>query len=161
MKKRISLFLCAVFALFCAGCGGFNSQPASSVPGGASSPAASGASAPSGGPVDGLDSLGGIEVEKELFDVTLTIPADFIGDTTQEELDASVAEGNVHSATLNDDGSVTYVMSNRQHKQLLAGISAGFDEALSAMIGSEDYPNITNIEANDTYTSFTFCYYIF
>lgn len=155
MKKLISLFLCAAFALPFAGCGGSHSQLDNSASAAASSPAASGASGPSSGSMDTLDSLGDIEVEKELFDVTITVPADFVGETTQEELDASVEEGKLHSATLNEDGSITYVMSKSQHKQLLAEIAAGFDEALSAMAGSEDYPNITDIKANDDYTSFT------
>lgn len=58
-----------------------------------------------------------INVDKNLFDVKITIPADFVGETTQEELDAQAKESDIHSITLNDDGSATYVMSKSQHKK--------------------------------------------
>lgn len=63
-----------------------------------------------------LDAVGDIEVEKELFDVTVTVPADFVGETTQEELDAKAKESG-YKVTLNDDGSATYTMSKSQHKK--------------------------------------------
>ena len=37
----------------------------------------------------------------------------------------------------------------------MEGLSKTIDEALQEMIGSEDYPNITAVEHNDNYTSFT------
>lgn len=101
-----------------------------------------------------LDALGDLEVEKNLFDVTITVPADFVGETTQEELDAEAAEIG-YKVTLNEDGSATYVMTKGQHKELMKGISDSINESFSEMIGSEEYPNITDISANDDFTSFT------
>ena len=57
-----------------------------------------------------LDALGDVEVDKNIFDVTITVPADYVGDVTQEELDAKAKESDIHSITLNEDGSATYVM---------------------------------------------------
>lgn len=94
----------------------------------------------------------GIEVEKELFDVTITVPADFIGETTQEALDTDAAEGG-YKVTLNDDGSVTFVMTKSQHKEMMSGMAEGINEALEEMIGSEEYPNFTGIEANSDFTA--------
>ena len=37
--------------------------------------------------ISDLNAIGDIDVDKNLFDVTITVPADFVGDTTQEELD--------------------------------------------------------------------------
>ena len=102
-----------------------------------------------------LEAIGDVEVDKGLFDVTLTIPKDFVGDTTQEKLDESVKEKGYKSATLNSDGSVTYVMTKAQHEEMMVGIRESIDKSLSEMVGSSDYPNITNVEHNDNYTSFT------
>ena len=102
-----------------------------------------------------LEAIGDVDVDKGVFNVTITVPKDFIGDTTQEKLDESAKEKGYKSATLNDDGSVTYVMTKAQHEEMLSGIRESIDKSLSAMIGSDDYPNITNVEHNDNYTSFT------
>lgn len=102
-----------------------------------------------------LDALGDVEVDEKLFSVELTIPADYVGDTTQEELDKSAEENGFKSITLNDDGSATYIMTKKQHEEMMSGIADEINSNLTGMIGSEDYPNITNIETNENYTSFT------
>lgn len=102
-----------------------------------------------------LEAIGDVDVDKGLFNVTLTIPKDFVGETTQEKLDESVKGKGYKSATLNSDGSVTYVMTKAQHEEMLVGIRESIDKSLSEMVGSSDYPNITNVEHNDNYTSFT------
>ena len=103
---------------------------------------------------------GGIDVDKGLLNVEITIPAEtaeYYGFNfeSQEEADAYAKEQGFKSATLGDDGSVTIVMSRSQHKKTMEGLSKTIDEALQEMIGSEDYPNITAVEHNDNYTSFT------
>ena len=103
-----------------------------------------------------LDAIGDIEVEKELFDVSITLPADLVGeDTTQEDLNAAVEEGTFHSAVLNEDGSATYVMSKRQHKKLMEETAASVNQSLDEMIGSEEYPSFVDITANENFTEFT------
>lgn len=97
-----------------------------------------------------------IEVDENLLTVELTIPSDFVGETTQEELNQTVEEEDgLKSITLNEDGSATYVMTKKKHKEMMSEIKTGIDEELQAMVGSEDYPNFTKVEANDDYTSFT------
>lgn len=96
-----------------------------------------------------------IEVDENLLTVELTVPADYIGETTQEELDAAAKENGFKSITLNEDGSATYVMTKGQHKELMSEMTNEFNAALAEMVGSEDYPNFTNIEANSDFTNFT------
>lgn len=157
MKKTpasvISVLLCASLVA----CG--TPAPASSTPS-SSSVAASSASASSAASdpdsaLSDLDSLGDIEVDKNLFDVEITVPADFVGETTQEELDAKAKESDIHSITLNEDGSATYVMSKAQHKKVLEELSASINETLAEMSTSGDFPTITNVSANDDFTNFT------
>lgn len=101
-----------------------------------------------------LEAIGSVTVEKELFDVKLTIPSDFIGETTQEELESKAKE-NGYKAVLNEDGSATYEMTKSQHKKMMDGIKEGLVQSLTEMIGSEEYPNITDIKYNDNFTKFT------
>lgn len=96
-----------------------------------------------------------IEVDENLLTIELTIPADYIGETTQEELDKTADENDYKSITLNEDGSATYVMTKRQHKELMNEMASDIDASLEELVGSEDYPNFTKIEANDDYSSFT------
>ncbi len=102
-----------------------------------------------------LEALGDVNVDKGLFNVTLIIPKDFVGETTQKELDELAKEKGFKSITLNSDGSATYVMNKAQHEELLSGIRDSINSSLQEMVGSEEYPNITKIEANEDFTSFT------
>lgn len=114
-------------------------------------------SQPSGGngEMGELDTIGDIDVDSGLFNVTITVPADFIGEITQEQLDESKKENGYKSATLNGDGSVTYVITKAQHQEMMDGIRQSIDESLAEMASSEDYPGIVKIEANSDYTKYT------
>ncbi len=102
-----------------------------------------------------LEAIGNIEVDEGLFDVELSIPADFVGETTQEELDALAAEKGYKSITLNADGSATYVMTKSQHKAMMDEMATSLNDTLDELVGSENYPNFTDIKANDDFTDFT------
>lgn len=111
----------------------------------------------SGTDTDGLqdlEAMGDIKVDKDASDVTLTIPAEFVGEATQEELDAQAAPYG-YKITKNDDGSATYVMTKEQHRELLSKMADDIRSSLSEYVGSEDYPNVTEVTANDNFTSYT------
>ena len=60
--------------------------------------------------MDELSKIGDIEVENGILTVSITLPAEYMEGVTQEQLDAG--KGTTYqSATLNDDGSVTYKMT--------------------------------------------------
>lgn len=103
---------------------------------------------------DGLDFIGDLSVEREIFDVKITIPKDYVEGETQESLDAAAKESGWKSATLNADGSVTYEMSKSQHKKMMNEIETSINEELNKMCGSEDYPNFVSITATDNFTKF-------
>lgn len=105
--------------------------------------------------LDEIDAIGDFEVDTGLFDVTLTIPPDFVGqDETQEQLDQTAKDNGYKSATLNPDGSVTYVMSKKQHKEMMEGIRQNIEEGLSQMVGTEEMPAIVDVKANDDFTQY-------
>lgn len=105
--------------------------------------------------MDELNALGDIEVDQNLFTVELKIPADYVGESTQEELDATVKEKGYKSVTLNDDGSATYIMTKKQHQEMMDEMKGNINDSLSELVGSEEYPNFVDVKANDDYTTFT------
>lgn len=156
MKRLVALTAAAVLALSLAAC--------STAPSTADTPAETPAptAAPTTEPdislqeaADAISTAEQIEVEDNLFDVTITLPADYASDITAEEIAQQVADGKVHTGVLNDDGSVTYTMSKAQHAALLESVAAQLRSTLDDMIGSADYPNLTAIETNDDFTDFT------
>ena len=104
---------------------------------------------------DDLEALGDVDVEESIFNVELTIPTEYIEGQTQEDLNKISEEHGFKSITLNPDGSATYTMTKKQHKDLLEEYSAQINTSMNEMVGSENYPNFTNIEANDNFTEFT------
>lgn len=154
-KKLITLLL--VSALTVSGCGG-SDAPATNTPAETEAPATetpeNESSEADSENISELDSLGDVEVEQQLFDVTITIPADYVESTTQEELDEAVKEHG-YKATLNEDGSATYVMTKSQHKEMMDELTSSMQESLDSMAGSEEYPNITSVTANSDFTEFT------
>ena len=101
----------------------------------------------------------GIEVDEGLLNVEINISAEsaeFYGIKfeSQEEADNYAKEQGFKSVTLNDDGSVTFIMSKSKHKELMKGLNESFEQALQEMIESEQYPDIVAIEHNDNYSEF-------
>lgn len=102
---------------------------------------------------DTLESMGNIETVNGFLTVSITMPKDFVGeDITQEALDEKAGERYV-SARLNEDGSVTYKLTKKQHKDMMGEIVAGIDESLQGMVDGTDY-SFTEIKHNDDYTVF-------
>lgn len=95
------------------------------------------------------------EAEGNLLSEELTISEDFVGETTQEELDDKAKEGYYNSAKLNSDGSVTISMTKSQRRKILKETEKSIQDSLDKMVSSEEYPNFTSIKANKNFTEFT------
>lgn len=145
MRMRRKMQICAAacaLALCLTACGGGAASSAAVVSDAAASTSASD---------DGLN------VEKNIFSVTLTYPASMVDEgTTQDSLNNEISGiDGIKSATLNEDGSVTYIMTKAYHKQIMDDMAQTIDESMAEMVSSEDYPNFTKVEANEDYTVFT------
>lgn len=153
MKNRIiALTLALLFAFSLTACGASESQPSDTTQPATTAPASTEETTG----MDALDAIGEMEVDQNLFTVEITVPADFLGEgITQESLDADVAASNYISAKLNDDGSVTYVMTKAVHDEMMVGVLDTIQQALDEMVGSEEFPSFTKVEANDDFTQFT------
>lgn len=100
-----------------------------------------------------LAALGDVETENGILTVSLTVPADLAGEITQEELDKSKGEL-YQSAVRNDDGSVTYKMTKKQHRAMLKSLAEGVDESAQEMIDDNENYSIAAITHNDDCTEF-------
>lgn len=92
--------------------------------------------------------IGDVEVE-ELGDlVTITLPVEFVGETiTQADLDVAKGEDYV-DATLNSDGSVTYVLTKEQHDYMIQDVRAEIQKGLDNLIADENLA-VDDIKVND------------
>ncbi|MCR5449767.1 MAG: hypothetical protein K6F23_10255 [Solobacterium sp.] len=100
-----------------------------------------------------LESLGKVQTENGIFFVYITVPADIVGtDVTQEKIDANAGE-TYTSGVLNEDGSVTYKMTKKQHKAMMDTIKESLDNALQDMVDDEKNA-ITEIRHNKDFTEF-------
>lgn len=99
-----------------------------------------------------LEALGDVEVNNGILTVSITIPATYENDVTQESLDQGAGDTYM-TAKLNEDGSVTYKMTKPQHALMLKTLLEGIDSASKEMIDNEQYA-FTEIKHNADCTQF-------
>lgn len=100
-----------------------------------------------------LEGLGMVETENGLFFVSITLPAELVGEEmTQEKIDAE-AGTTYTSGKLNDDGSVTYKMTKAQHKAMLDKLAESMETSLKDMTENGDFA-VSEITHNADFTSF-------
>lgn len=99
-----------------------------------------------------------VNVDEGLLTVTLTIPANLMGETTQADIDKAVSEKGFISGILNDDGSATYVMTKAKHKEIIDEMAESMDKSIQDIVDSNDYPNIVSVTHNKDFTDFEIKY---
>jgi hypothetical protein len=98
----------------------------------------------------------GINVEKELFDVKLNLPASmFEGDDMEEVKKNALAKG-IHEVTVIADGSVTYIMSISKHKEMMDGIKKQLADSVTEFLADEENTaTFKDVTFNGDYTEMT------
>ena len=138
MKKTLFLTVCIMVLILC-GCGSTEKQEPNNT-------------AETNIEETSNKDSGKVVVEKELFDVTLTLPASLnTGNKTQADYDELAKEKGYKSITINEDGSLTYVMTKSQHREAMESTKKTIDEAFAKTIQDTEN-NIVDIKANDNYT---------
>lgn len=148
MKKLIALL--AMLALLLAACG--NEKTTSEIEVMNESQTASGSTE---GEAEESEEEGGVNVDKGLFSVEVTLPASFFEGEDVAETVANAEKNGFGEATVNDDGSVTYKMSKNKHKEMMAELATSVEETKTELVESGDFPSIKSVETNKDYTSFT------
>ena len=161
MDKAVKVFLCAVLTIGMVGCssGEAKQQETSSASSIAKQDdrkeetAVNEEDTVEDASWDELESLGMIETENGLFYVSITLPKDLVGENvTQESIDQAAGD-TYTSGKVNEDGSVTYRMTKKQHKAMLDGITKSIDDALQEMAASGDMA-VSEVTHNKDFTSF-------
>ena len=94
----------------------------------------------------------GIEVDKGLLNVEITLPKMFFEDDELADIEAEMENSHEANVTKNDDGSLTIKMSKKEHKQLMSDMQEEFVDTINQMIEAEDYPSIKDITYNRNMT---------
>ncbi|GEM_PF-7092598 len=87
-------------------------------------------------------------------DVEIVIPSGMASLMDLSDYSISDEKG-YKSMTKNDDGSVTYVLSASQHKELMKEVDKKAEEFYGDILDSEEYPNITDVKTNSDYSEIT------
>lgn len=113
------------------------------------------------------ESSGGIQVStgddsariyNTVTNVKVTLPASLFEyvdeEISQEDLDKAAFENGFISATLNEDGSVTYVMSKDKYNAYVAELAMSIDKGLEELCNTEN-STIVDINHNADFTDYT------
>lgn len=69
----------------------------------------------------------------------ITLPATFFSESSEEDIKKASEEAGYKSYRINEDGSVTYKMSKKMHRELLDDFKTNIDEQIDKMVnGGED-----------------------
>ena len=144
--KLIKVLLCILMMLNLVGCSGNKS----------SDDKKSGNEASEGIQVStGDDSA---RIYNTVTNVKLTLPASLFEyvdeEISQEDLDKAAFENGFISATLNEDGSVTYVMSKDKYNAYVAELAMSIDKGLEELCNTEN-STIVDIKHNADFTDYT------
>lgn len=96
-----------------------------------------------------------IQVDKNLLNVEVNLPASMFEGSTAEEIKAEAALNGIDNVTVNSDGSVTYVISKAKHRELLEENRKTIIATIEDIITSGNFPSIKDVKYNDAFTEFT------
>lgn len=97
----------------------------------------------------------GLEVDKGLFNVEITLPASMFEGQDIDKVIADVEKEGI-KVTKNADGSLTYKMSKAQHKKMMKEMKANIIDVVNeTKQNKKDYKSIKDITYNDSFTEFT------
>ncbi|NLA11540.1 MAG: hypothetical protein GX883_05385 [Firmicutes bacterium] len=96
-----------------------------------------------------------VEVDKGLFDVTITMPASMVDSENIEATVAEAKEQGIKEVVVNEDGSVTYRMSKSVHSQMMKDLKEGFHETVEDYKSGDEFASVKDIKYNKNLTSIT------
>lgn len=98
------------------------------------------------------DDESGINVEKGLFNVELTLPASLFPEDEYGDIEAGITEDNDADVTQNDDGSITVKMSKKDHKDMMADMKDEMIETIEDIKEDDEFTSIKDITYNNDFT---------
>lgn len=94
-------------------------------------------------------------VDENLLTVDFTIPAEFFSEDSPatDELTQEQKDSGIKSATVNDDGSVTYTIGKLAYQKLIKEMKTSTEEGLNDI--TKDYDCIKAVEFNSDFSEIT------
>lgn len=90
----------------------------------------------------------GIEVDKGLLNVEVTLPSSFFEEDDLAKIEAEMKEEGNADVTQNDDGSITIKMSKKDHKEMMKEMEEDFIETITEIIEDDELASIQDITYN-------------
>lgn len=88
--------------------------------------------------------------------VTLTLPAEFMTEATDQDIEDMMDEDGIVDASRNEDGSVQVVLTKQAHENTLKDMKSGTDDVIRGLIEGENaVASFREITYNDDHTAFT------
>ncbi|GGG87990.1 hypothetical protein [Paenibacillus radicis (ex Gao et al. 2016)] len=136
MMKKLAIALFAT-AIILAGCSSSNDGKGASEPVNQTNNA------------EKTDKEKGVEVDKNLTNVKITLPASMFKDADVDQVIAQAKEDDgVKEATKNEDGSVTYTMSKSDHKKMLKEMEDGIADSIKKLKEEGTFASIKDVTYN-------------
>lgn len=86
---------------------------------------------------------------------SVTFPAAYFQEKTEEEARAALESNGANDVVVNEDGSYTVTMSIDTYNELVDALHQSTKELLDGIPNSEDYPSITSVEYDNTFSAVT------
>lgn len=103
------------------------------------------------------DPKSSVEVNKKIINKEVTLSKDFLEmaeiDDPQASIDELINEKIIKSGKVNNDGSVTYVMTPSQHKAYMKSLKESFEEGNKDLINDSEN-SILDIKPSDDFSKF-------
>lgn len=95
---------------------------------------------------------------KKSKEISVVLPKDFFGeDFDLESVKTSAAESGVIDVTENEDGTITYLLTEVDYEKLLSDLKSTIDETFDKFISSDEVTSsIKKIEHNDDFSEISF-----
>ncbi len=97
----------------------------------------------------------GVDVHKGVTNVELTLPAMFFEKGELDDTIAKAKESGVKEVTKNEDGSLTYLMSKKHHKELLNELKETVREQVLELETDTDFASIEKVAHDKQFHTFT------
>ncbi|MGI8315893.1 hypothetical protein [Halobacillus mangrovi] len=98
-----------------------------------------------------------ISVDKNLMNVEVTLPKTFfeMQQTDFEQVKAEAEAAGVKEVVDNGDGTITYKMSKKKHKEMMQEMEKQMKASIEDIKTSGDFPSIKDIKANSSFSKIT------
>lgn len=97
----------------------------------------------------------GVEVDKGLLNVDITIPASFFEASDTETVINNAKEQGATKAVKNEDGSFSFTYPKSVHNDMMNELKQSIDDGIAEQLASETFKSLKEITHNDSFSEFT------